>query len=162
MKVTRKAGKVSALRETIKALDGTQGRVGWFPSAKYEGGQPVAGVAYVQEFGSPSRGIPPRSFMRSTATERRGDWAKTAEQISRNAAQGKIAPSNVVPAVCMAAEGHVRETITKLTSPPLKQATIDARKRRLANGGKGAQSTIGKPLVDTGVMLNTLTSEIDQ
>lgn len=162
MKVTRKAGKVSALRETIKALDGTQGRVGWFPSAKYEGGQPVAGIAYVQEFGSPSRGIPPRSFMRSTATERRGDWAKTAEQISRAAAQGKIAPNNVVPAVCMAAEGHVRETITKLTSPPLKQATIDARKRRLANGGKGAQSTIGKPLVDTGVMLNTLTSETDK
>jgi len=122
----------------------------------------VAGIAYVQEFGSPSRGIPPRSFMRSTAAERRGDWAKTVEQISRAAAQGKIAPNNVVPAVCMAAEGHVRETITKLTSPPLKQATIDARKRRLANGGKGAQSTIGKPLVDTGVMLNTLTSETDK
>ena len=159
MRVTRKAGKIEALRQTVKALDGSQSKVGWFPSAVYEGGAPVAGVAYVQEFGSPSRGIPPRLGMRNTAAEKRQDWAKTAETISRAAAQGKIAPGKVMEAVAMAAEGAVRETITKVTSPALKQATIDARKRRLANGGKGAQASIGKPLVDTGILLNTLTSE---
>lgn len=159
MRVTRKAGKIEALRQTVKALDGAQSKVGWFPSAVYEGGQPVAGIAHVQEFGSPSRGIPPRLGMRNTATEKRPEWAKTAETISRAAAQGKIAPERVMEAVAMAAEGSVRETITKVTSPALKQATIDARKRRLANGGKGAQASIAKPLVDTGILLNTLTSE---
>lgn len=159
MRVTRKAGKIDALRQTVKALDGSQSKVGWFPSAVYEGGAPVAGVAYVQEFGSPSRGIPPRLGMRNTATEKRQEWAKTAETISRAAAQGKIAPGQVMEAVALAAEGAVRETITKVTSPALKQATIDARKRRLANGGAGAQASIGKPLVDTGILLNTLTSE---
>lgn len=162
MRVTRKAGKIEALRQTVQALDGAQGRVGWFPSAVYERGQPVAGVAAVQEFGSPSRGIPPRSFFRTTATERRGEWAHTAEQVSRAAAQGKIEPGRVMEAIALAAEGHVRETITKIQSPPLKQATIDARKSRLANGGAGAQATIAKPLVDTGILLNTLTSEIDK
>lgn len=159
MRITRKAGKIEALRQTVKALDGSQSKVGWFPSAVYEGGQPVAGVAQVQEFGSPARGFPPRLGMRATATEKRQEWAKTAETISRAAAQGKIAPERVMEAVAMAAEGHVRETITKVTAPALKQATIDARKRRLANGGKGAQASIAKPLVDTGILLNTLTSE---
>jgi len=159
MKITRKAGKIDALRQTVKALDGATGRTGWFPSAVYEGGQPVAGVAYVQEFGSPSRGIPPRLGMRETATEKRQEWAATAAQISRASTQGKIAPGQVMEAVTLAAEGAIRAHITKVTSPPLKAATVAARKRRLANGGAGAKSTISKPLVDTGIMLATLTSE---
>lgn len=161
-KITRKAGKIETLRQTVQALDGAAGRVGWFPSAVYEGGQPVAGIAAVQEFGSESRGIPARSFMRSTASEKRADWAQTTTQLTRAAALGKIAPGRVIEGVCLAAEGHVRATITKLSAPPLKQATVDARKRRLANGGAGAKSTISKPLVDTGILLNTLTSEVDK
>ena len=70
----------------------------------------------------------------------------------------------------MAAEGHVRETISKVTSPALKQATIDARKRRLADKGKSVTGKkggagiagIAKPLVDTGILLNTLTSETEK
>lgn len=161
MKITRKAGKIEALRQTVRTLNAAQGRVGWFPSAIYENGVPVAGVAAVQEFGSPSRGIPPRLGMRATAAEKQAEWAETAAKITRAAAQGKLAPGNVMPAICLAAEGHIRATITKVTTPPLKPATVAARKRRLANGGRGAKSTITKPLVDTGILLNTLTSEVD-
>ena len=159
MRVTRKAGKVEALRQAVEGLDGAQGRVGWFPSAVYEGGQPVAGIAHVQEFGSPSKGIPPRLGVRALAREKQEQWKHTVEQISRAAAQGKAAPGRAMEALTMAAEGHMREAITKVTAPPLKQATIDARKRRLADGGKGAAASIAKPLVDTGILLNTLTSE---
>lgn len=162
MRVTRKAGKINALKHAVTALDGAQGRVGWFPSAVYEGGAPVAGVAYVQEFGSPARGIPPRLGLRSTAEEKRQDWAETAKGAARAAALGKLPAENMMPAVCLAAEGAVRARITKVNSPPLKQSTIDARKRRLANGGAGAQASIAKPLVDTGILLNTLTSETDK
>ena len=159
MQITRKAGQIDALQKAVKALEGSQSKVGWFPSAVYEGGQPVAGVAQVHEFGSPARGIPPRLGMRATATEKRQEWANTAKNISKAAVQGKIAPGRVLEAVAMAAEGAIRATITKVNSPALKQATVAARKRRLANGGKGAQASIAKPLVDTGVLLNTLTSE---
>lgn len=162
MKVTRKAGKIDAMRQSVKALDGAAGRVGWFPSAIHEEGQPVAGIAAVQEFGSPSRGIPPRLGMRTLAEEKRAEWSATVAQVSRAAALGKIAPDQVMPAVCLAAEGALRAHITKITSPPLKQSTIDARRRRLANGGAGAQASIAKPLVDTGILLNTLTSETDK
>lgn len=162
MKVTRKAGKIEALRQTVKGLGGAEGKVGWFESAKYEGGQPVAGVAMVQEFGSPKMGVPSRSFFRSTASEKRNEWAKTTEQLSRAAAQGKIAPGDVMEALALAAAGHVRETITKITAPELKQSTIDARKRRLANGGAGAKASISKPLMDRGILLNTLTSQVSK
>jgi hypothetical protein len=167
MRVTRKAGKVEALRQAVAGLDGAQARVGWFESAKYEKGQPVAGIAAVQEFGSPSRGIPPRPFFRTTATERADDWRRTAEQVSRAAARGEIDPDKVMEAVALAAGGHVRATLTKITDPPLKDATIDARRRRLADkgasltGAKGAAGVAGiaKPLVDSGILLNSLAYE---
>lgn len=170
MRVTRKAGKIEALRQAVEGLDGAQGRVGWFPSAVYEGGQPVAGIAHVQEFGSPAKNIPPRLGMRAMAREHQDQWKQTVEQISRAAAQGKVAPGQVMEAVTMAAEGHMRERITKVTEPALKQATIDARKRRLADKGKSVTGKkggagiagIAKPLVDTGILLNTLTSETDK
>lgn len=162
MKVTRKAGKIDALRHAVAGLDGAQGRVGWFPSAVYEEGQPVAGVAAVQEFGSAAQGVPPRLGMRATARARGPEWKRTVEQVSRAAAQGKVAPGQVMDALTLAAEGHMRATITKVTAPPLKPATVAARKRRLANGGAGAKASITKPLVDTGILLNTLTSETEK
>lgn len=161
MRITRKEGKREALRQTIKGLDGAKGRVGWFPSAVYEGGQPVAGVAHVQEFGSPARNIPPRLGMRSLAREKQNEWARTVEKLSRAASLGKLPPDKVMDGLTLAAEGHMREQITKVTSPPLAAATVAARRRRLANGGVGAQASIAKPLVDTGILLNTLTSETE-
>ena len=163
MKVTRKAGKIEALRQTAAKLDDARARVGWFPSARYEGGQPVAGVAMVQEYGSAARSIPPRAFMRPTVDDKRAEWAQTTANLTRAAAQGKIAPTNVLTGLALAAEGHVRATITKISDPPLKDSTVAARKRRLASGGaKANPKTVAKPLVDTGILLNTLTSEIEQ
>lgn len=160
MQVTRKAGKIDALRQSIKTLNASEGKVGWFESAKYETGAPVAGVAYVQEFGSPKMGVPPRLGLRNVAADKRKEWAHTAETVSRAAARGQIAPENVMTAVCLAAEGDARKQIASVMSPPLKEATVQARRRRLANGGAGASESITKPLVDTGVMLNTLTSQV--
>lgn len=160
MKITRKAGKIEALRQTVKALDDATAKVGWFEAARYPGGQPVAGVAAVQEFGTEH--IPPRPFMRTTAADKQAEWGKTVGQLTKAAATGKIAPGDVMEGLALAAEGHVRATITKIMAPPLAPATIAARKRRLANGGKGAKASIGKPLVDTGIMLASLTTEVNK
>lgn len=167
MRVTRKQGKIDALRAAAKALDGAQSKVGWFASAQYEGGQPVAGVAHVQEFGSPKQGIPARPFFRTTAAEKRNEWAQTAADVARAAALGKIPAGRVMEAVAMASAGHVAATISKLTTPPLSPSTVAARKRRLADKGKslkGAKGGAGvagivKPLVDSGILINTLAYE---
>jgi len=160
MKITRKGGERAAITATVKALGNAEGKVGWFESARYEGGQPVAGVAFVQEHGSPKHSIPARPFMRPTAAEKSESWAKTAAGLSRAAMRGEIAPDAVMEGLALAAEGNVRVAITKLTAPALSPKTVAARKRRLANKGKGAKASIAKPLVDTGLMLATLTSQV--
>jgi len=158
MKVTRKAGKIDVLKQAIRGLGRAKGEVGWFESARYEGGQPVAGVAAVQEFGNAH--IPPRSFMRSTAAEKSQEWVQKTAPVVRAVATGQLAPDKAMDAVCLAAEGDVRAKITEILDPPLADATVAARKRRLANGGRGAKKGIQKPLVDKGILLATLTSQV--
>lgn len=130
MKITRKAGKIEALKQAVKGLDGMEGQVGWFPSAVYEDGAPVAGVAYVQEFGSTKRSIPPRPFMRPAATENAVKWAKTAAGVARQVALGKMPPESMTEALCLVAEGDVKKNIKKLLAPPLSLLTLMARKDR--------------------------------
>lgn len=139
------------------------GKVGWFESAKYADGTPVAGVAYVQEFGG--RRIPPRPTLRPTADTQAGEWSKTAATVSKAVMRGQLQPTALFEALCLKAEGDVREAITKLTSPPLAESTIAARRRRLAPGSEVVDVPpvmgIAKPLVDTGILLNTLTSKVE-
>lgn len=138
----------------IKGLRKAQGRVGWFPSAVYEDGTPVALVASVQEFGSPSKGIPPRLGMRTTQIEKQGEWREVSAEAARGVMNGTVAPEHLMEAICLKAEGDLREHITKVQTPALKPATIRARQRRSASGEASS-----KPLNDTGYMLATLTSE---
>lgn len=161
MKISKTAGP--ARRVILGAaveLGQRTGRVGWFPSAKYEDGTPVAGVAAVQELGSASQGIPPRPFFRPTADESTQEWATTAKGLSQAVMRGQMAPGNLFEQLCLKAEGDVRATITKLQDPALAPETIAARKRKLAKG-KAPKSTIEKPLVDSGLMLATLTSQVE-
>ena len=159
MKVARKGGQRAAVTQLVKAMDGAEGRVGWFESAKYADGKPVAGIAYVQEFGSAARSIPPRSYFRTTAEGNRNQWAKDVEAMSRAAARGKFDPNNIMEGICLAAEGQVRATITKLWSPELHKKTVAARVRRMASG-RPPKMGIKKPLVDSGLLLATLTSQV--
>lgn len=136
------------------------GKVGWFPSARYEDGTPVAGVAAVQELGSASQGIPPRPYFRPTEDAQRGEWAALSKNLSRSVMRGETAPATLFEQLCLKAEADVRVTITKLQTPALAPETIAARKRKLAKG-KPPKSTIEKPLVDSGYMLATLTSQVE-
>lgn len=155
MRVNHNSKGRDTLRVAIAGLDRAEGKVGWFPSAVYPTGEPVAGVAYVQEFGRYAR-----PFMRPTVTEKQKDWAAQAAQVSKDALRGKVAPQHLMEAVCLAAEGAIRRTISRITAPPLKESTIAARKRGMANKGVGATKGIEKPLVHTGLLITTLTSQV--
>lgn len=192
MKVTRKAGKIDAIRLAIVGLDATEAKVGWFESARTEDGKPVAGIAAVQEFGSTKRSIPPRPFFRTTAEEKQQDWARLAGRIAKKVMLGEMGPDAVAEAMAQTAEANVRTKIGKIRTPPLSIITLLARKYRkdfnknrkkqMANGPtqeyKMSGKVIGmladkindgppdvsgvstKPLVDTGYMLATLTSQV--
>lgn len=148
-------GAGQALRKAIGALNDAQGKVGWFENARYEDGTPVALVAVVQEHGSTKRGIPARPFMRTTQQEKAQVWKEDARRLAAAVAAGQMPPDALMEGLTQKAEGDVRQSISRVLSPPLSERTIAARARRHSKGKASS-----KPLVDTGYMLNTLTSQV--
>lgn len=156
MKITRKPGSArEALTAASKGLQGATAKVGWFESAVYESGTPVALVAVVQEYGSPSKGIPPRLGMRALQEEKKAEWQRDTHVLAKAVVNGKLAPGAVMEGVAQKAEGDMRKHISQVWTPKLAPATIKARGRRHSKG-----LTSEKPLVDTGYLLNTLTSQV--
>lgn len=159
MKVQRKPGPGKLeLRHILNGLGDQVGKVGVFETSKYEDGTPVAYVAAIQEFGDPSHSIPPRSFMRSTSEEKRGEWAATARNGAKAVVNGSVTGPQVLDLIGQQAAGDIRRTISKITTPALKPATIENRLRKRAD--KKTVGGLTKPLVDTGILLNSITNTV--
>lgn len=157
--VKRDKTKAVAMQKNLKALDGAGVRVGFFEGSKYDDGTPVALVAATQEFGSPKQGIPPRPFMRQAIAQHGRWWARLVETGMKTvAAGGTVTPAQVWDRVGLKAAGDVRKAISEVQKPPLKEKTVKARLAKMADG-----KTVGnlrKPLVETGVMFNAVTHEL--
>lgn len=119
-------------------------KVGFLERATYPDGKKVALIAAIQEFGAPSRGIPPRPFFRNMVAAKNHEWGP---------AIGALLPANnydaarVLNIAGSAIAGQLRQSIRDTNSPPLAASTI-ARKGH------------SKPLVDTGHMLNSIDHEV--
>lgn len=162
MKTIRIQGDVAKKLEfALKNLSGKVGKVGWFENSSYP--EPpnikVATVAVIQEYGAPSKNIPPRPFVRPTMIQQQGAWTELASQGAKAILNGTKTVDNVMEALGLKAAGDIRKAITQVFSPPLKPATIAARLRKRAN--KTVTGNLTKPLVDTGLMLNTLTNTVE-
>lgn len=138
----------------IKELAHLQTKVGWFESNKYPDGTPVAYVASIQEFGYAAGNIPPRAFFRPTIDAQQGAWRELIGKAVRGIPKGTRTAFQCMDLLGLQAAGDVRKAISEITTPALKQSTLAARKRR------GNSST--KPLVDTRVLLPTLTHVTEQ
>lgn len=149
MSVRRVRGPASASRAVavLNGLDGIEGKVGWFESARYKDGTPVAYVATIHEHGAGP--IPARPFMRPAVAEHGPAWMQTMAEGARAALAGSVSPEAVLEAVTLRAAGDVGKAIKAVTSPALKPMTI---KR------KG----FAKPLVDTGQMLQSVTGKVER
>lgn len=160
VRVERHRGPGMKMLENLLGLDTSKvGKVGWLESAKYPDGQSVAYVATIQEYGSAPQGIPPRPMMRPTINEQEQSWRKIAQQGARAILSGKATNQTVLEAIALKSSGDIRKKIASITSPALSFSTIAARKSKLAS--KGATGVSTKPLVDTGVLLATLTGVVE-
>lgn len=118
--------------------------VGFLAKTTYPDGTPVAAIAAIQEFGAPSRGIPPRPFFRNMIAAKSGEWpAAVAGFLKANDYDATKALEQAGSAI----EGQLRQSIYDTNSPPNKPSTV-AR--------KGAS----KVLVDTGHLLNSIEHEV--
>ena len=161
-KVRREANKQAA--QGLRAItnpDNVVGKVGWFESAHYPGGVPVALVAAVHEFGWPEHNIPPRLGFRATAAACQEPWRQTMAGAAKQVVAGKMTMAQAMEIIGLRAAGDQRKTIATVTQPPLK---VDTVKARLAGKKQGrvVSITIAKPLVHTGELLNSLTNVVEQ
>jgi hypothetical protein len=108
------------------------------------GGIPVAMIAAIQEFGAPSRGIPPRPFFRSMIKSKSGEWPRAIANLLK--ANGYDARRTLM-LTGEAIAGQLRQSIKDTNAPPLKPATINRKGH-------------SKPLVDTGHMLASIDYEV--
>lgn len=141
----------------VASVNQLEGKVGWFETARYPTGVPVALVAAVNEFGWPEHNIPPRLGMRATADAMRQAWAAVAEHAAKQMVNGKMTAWQAMELLGLKAAGDIRKHITEVTTPPLK---VDTVKARLAGKKQGrvVSVSIAKPLVATGHLLTTLTN----
>lgn len=175
MTVRREGGGLQRLVVALKDLDGIQGKVGWFESAHYPDGPPVAYVATIHEFGAPAAGIPPRPFMRPAVAEFGASWIALMAQGTKAVLTGAYTASQVLEMVTLKAAGDVAKKIQAVTDPPLSQTTLIARHTGAFKGGKdvgaaadllsqGPQNLRGvptKPLVWTGQLIQSVTGKVE-
>lgn len=160
VRVVRKPGPGRLVLDRIlENADGKVGKVGFFESAKYEDGTPVAYVAAIQEFGFPEGGIPSRSFMRTTIKAETKNWRLLAQSGARAILAGNYTIEQVLDGIGMQAAGDIRKTISKIWSPKLADATIAARVRKRADGK--TVGNLNKPLVDSGYMLSQVSHTVE-
>ena len=143
------------LREAGKG--GVSGvKVGFFSTAKYQDGTPVAAVAAWNEFGT--KNIPERPFFRNALAEsERGVSNILAKGIDT---KKMVVDEQLAGRVGEYVQGKIRDSIIALNDPPNSPATI-ARKRKKLHGKKGTGGG-ETPLIDTGAMLDAVSWEVEQ
>ena len=149
----------ASLKQEGRKLDGIELKVGWFETNKYEDGTPVAYVATIQEFGYPKGNIPPRPFMRPTITREENNWRHIIEIEALQIFAGKSTATKLFEILGLIASGDIGKSIAAVFTPPLSPITIANRKFKRAD--KKTKGALDKPLIDTGIMFETVTYKVN-
>lgn len=113
-------------------------------SNAYPDGTSVIMVGAVQEFGSPSRGIPERSYLRSTINEKRRTYKALLAKLGAKIGTGEITSAKAMNILGATVQADVQEKIRKLRAPPNAPLTV------LEKGSSN-------PLIDTGHLRQVIT-----
>lgn len=143
------------IAKVLEQLQRREIQIGFFETAVYPDGTPVAYVAAIQEFGSGP--IPPRPFLRPAAADNKDKWGKLAASGIKAALREAIQLDDALGQVGFVAAGGVQNAIKAVQSPGLADSTIRNRRMRTT---KNKNRSI-KPLVDTGQMLQSVTSKVE-
>ena len=148
LRVTTKRRGGQKLRRLLREAGkgGVSGvKVGFFSTAKYEDGTPVAAVAAWNEFGTET--IPERPFFRRAIAEMEDGVTKIVK--SGIDTEKMVVDDRLAGRVGAYVAGQVMESITALKEPPNAPETV----RR-----KGSSD----PLLDTGTLRNSVDWEVER
>ena len=114
----------------------------------YEDGLTIATIAAVNNFGSADGKIPPRPFLQPAINKGAPEYQRLAEVMIPKVLSGEMTMKVLLEQMGNLAEGHVKQEITDLDTPPNAQSTIDK---------KGSDS----PLIDTGALRQSIRYVVD-
>jgi hypothetical protein len=174
--VTLKGGEgvERALQDLARKMDKPATlRVGFLEGATYPDGTSVAMVAVTQNYGSPSRGIPPRPFFSKMIAEKSPGWPDKLRAVFRAAGNdGRRALELFGEGVA----GQLREAVVEMADPPLSPVTLllhdrfpsgdgytfadVLQARRDIAAGEVPSGAHSNPLVWSGHLLNSVDKEV--
>lgn len=148
-------GGVARLNQAIKDLEHLDLQVGWFDTAKYDDEEqtPVAQVAFDNEFGVPSKKIPPRPFFRPTVERFNPEWKSVLAREVKKIIDGKATAKDAMEVLGLIISGQIRYSITRVTTPPIAPITLAYRLNERED--KQTIGLLDKPLVFEGILLNS-------
>ena len=134
-----------ALKQLAKRLEGqTRVLVGVPEGAgSYEDGLTIATIAAVNNFGSADGRIPAREFLQPAINEGAPQYQRLAEVMIPRVLSGAMTMRTLLEQMGQLAEGHIKQEITDIDSPPNAPSTI---------AKKGSDS----PLIDTGAFRQSI------
>jgi hypothetical protein len=127
-------------------------------------------VAAINEFGAPAKGIPPRPFFRTMVAEKSDEWGpKLAYILDKTGGDAKQSLGELGKDIMV----DLKQSIVDTNSPANSPVT-DLLKQRFPMGGQtfadvmqarhdvanGVSAPPGKPLVQTGRMLNSVEERV--
>ena len=131
------------LTAIVERMGGGSVAVGFIDNATYPDGTPVAAVAFWNEYGK--LGQPARPFFRQMIAKESNTWAP---KMARLAKATDYDGDKVLALMGEDIKGALQQSINDFSSPGLAASTIEA---------KG----FAKPLIDTSVMLNSITYKVE-
>lgn len=143
---------LKGLKDRQKQLEKAQSlklEVGFFRGSKYEAGESVPEIAFVNEFGSPENNQPPRPFFRNAIKQNKDKWV---EYVRKSLANGNSMEATF-EALGQNIKTDIQESITNLHEPPLSSATI-------AKKMKTSPQFATKPLIETETMRNAVAYKV--
>lgn len=156
---------IEKLLEIAIGIANIETKVGWFENAKEENGEQTAYVAAIQEFGANFNMhgvnvgtyhvvILPRLGFREVAAKKKRSWSSFIEQAAGQVLAGSMTGEEAMEGLGLKARGDLFRRINSNPGPPLKEATLAARR------AKGRTHT--ETLVDSGRMIETLESKTEK
>lgn len=135
-----KDGPTYPARESQAQTDSNADRASMGVAPAESPSKPVAMIAAIQNYGSAASGIPPRPFFTLTVDAGKAHWGTDLAKLLReNSYDSRVALELMGERI----KGELATAIVDLTAPPLAPYTI-------------AKKGSDKPLIETGLMLNSL------
>lgn len=117
-------------------------------AGNYEDGLTIATIAAVNNFGSADGHIPARPFLAPAVENGAPEYRRLVEVMLPKVMSGEVEMQTLLAQIGQLAEGHVKQQITELRTPPNAQSTIDK---------KGSDN----PLIDTGALRQSIRYVLD-